>query len=235
MDKTMVVDLPGALSRADGDQDLFLTLAGLFLQESPKEAEAARVALERQDRAGLAAAAHKLKGSVMEMCAPRLFDLAVLQRGGRIGQRGVHALQVGLFEVVAAAVRVGELVEGRHHLARHAALDREDQFGAIELRRPQVGAIGHLAVHFAAIGRPPVTRLAISFLLEQPPAFREIARIGPRAGLCMHACVRRHRERHEENGRRRHPRTHQRVPAATALCHPRIILWKFGGASSWSM
>jgi len=36
MDKMAVLDLPGALSRADGDQDLFLTLAGLFLQESPK-------------------------------------------------------------------------------------------------------------------------------------------------------------------------------------------------------
>ena len=87
MDKTMVVDLPGALSRADGDQDLFLTLAGLFLQESPKEAKAARVALERQDQAGLAAAAHKLKGSVMEMCAPRLFESTKrLEELGRLGE-----------------------------------------------------------------------------------------------------------------------------------------------------
>ena len=67
MDRTAVLDLSGALSRADGDQDLFLTLARLFLQESPKEAAAARAALGRQDRAGLAAAAHKLRGSVMEM------------------------------------------------------------------------------------------------------------------------------------------------------------------------
>jgi HPt (histidine-containing phosphotransfer) domain-containing protein len=76
MDKTAVLDLPEALSRADGDQNLFLTLARLFLQESPKEAAAARAALGRQDCAGLAAAAHKLKGSVMEMCAPRLLERA---------------------------------------------------------------------------------------------------------------------------------------------------------------
>jgi len=87
MDKTAVLDLAGALSRADGDQDLFLTLAGLFLQESPKEAAAARAALDRQDRAGLAAAAHKLKGSVAEMCAPRLFETTKrLEELGRLGE-----------------------------------------------------------------------------------------------------------------------------------------------------
>ena len=79
MDKTMmsdVLNLSEALNRADGDQDLFLTLAEIFLQESPKEAATARAALERQDAPGLAVAAHKLKGSVMEMCAPRLFESA---------------------------------------------------------------------------------------------------------------------------------------------------------------
>jgi hypothetical protein len=72
MDKTAVLDLSEALSRADGDQDLFLTLATLFLQESPKEAAAVRAALERQDCAVLTAAAHKLKGSVMR-CAHLVF------------------------------------------------------------------------------------------------------------------------------------------------------------------
>jgi len=86
MDKTAVLDLSEALNRADGDRDLFLTLAGLFLQESPKEAAAARAALERQDCAGLMAAAHKLKGSVMEMCAPRLFERT--KRLEELGQEG---------------------------------------------------------------------------------------------------------------------------------------------------
>lgn len=89
MDKTAVLDLSEALSRADGDQDLFLTLARLFLQESPKEAAAARAALGRQDRAGLAAAAHKLKGAVMVMCAPRLFESA--QRLEALGRQGEFA------------------------------------------------------------------------------------------------------------------------------------------------
>jgi HPt (histidine-containing phosphotransfer) domain-containing protein len=89
MDKTAVLDLSEALSRADGDQDLFLVLAELFLQESPKEAAAARAALERQDGAGLASAAHKLKGSVMQMCAPRLFESA--KRLEALGRRGEFA------------------------------------------------------------------------------------------------------------------------------------------------
>jgi HPt (histidine-containing phosphotransfer) domain-containing protein len=87
MGKTAVFDLSEALSQADGDQDLFLTLAGIFLQESPKEAAAARAALERLDGAGLAAAAHKLKGSVIQMCAPRLFESTKrLEELGRQGE-----------------------------------------------------------------------------------------------------------------------------------------------------
>ncbi len=76
METTAVIHVSEALSRANDDQDLFLTLAGVFLQENPKEAAAVRAALERQDCAGLTAAAHKLKGSVIQMSAPRLFESA---------------------------------------------------------------------------------------------------------------------------------------------------------------
>jgi HPt (histidine-containing phosphotransfer) domain-containing protein len=86
MDRAMALNLPEALNRVDGDRDLFLTLAQMFLDESPKEAAAARAALERQDGAGLAAAAHKLKGSVMELCAPRLFESA--KRLEELGRQG---------------------------------------------------------------------------------------------------------------------------------------------------
>ena len=87
MDKTAVLDLPEALNRVDGDQELFLTLAELFLQESQKEAAAIRATLQRQDCAGLVVAAHKLKGSVIQMCAPRLFECAKrLEELGRQGE-----------------------------------------------------------------------------------------------------------------------------------------------------
>jgi HPt (histidine-containing phosphotransfer) domain-containing protein len=89
MDKTMALNLPEALNRVDGDQDLFLTLVRIFLDESPKEAGAARAALEQQDGAGLAAAAHKLKGSVVELCAPRLFES--VKRLEELGRQGEFA------------------------------------------------------------------------------------------------------------------------------------------------
>ena len=87
METTTAINVSEALNRVDGDQDLFFTLAGLFLQESQKEAAAIRVALGRQDGAGLVAAAHKLKGSVIEMCAPRLFECTKrLEELGRQGE-----------------------------------------------------------------------------------------------------------------------------------------------------
>jgi HPt (histidine-containing phosphotransfer) domain-containing protein len=86
METSAAIDQSEALSRVDGDRELFLTLAGIFLEESPKEAAAARAALERQNGAGLAAAAHKLKGSALEICASRLFECT--KRLEDLGRRG---------------------------------------------------------------------------------------------------------------------------------------------------
>ena len=115
MDHTMALNLPEALNRVDGDQDLFLTLAQIFLDESPKEAVAARAALERQDGAGLAAAAHKLKGSVMELCAPRLLESAKrLEELGRQGKFAEASSVCGDLETSLAELHVvlRELIVG---------------------------------------------------------------------------------------------------------------------------
>ena len=59
-----------------------------------ESAATARAALERQDCVGLTAAAHKLKGSVIQMSAPRLFECAKrLEELGRQGEL-VEALSV---------------------------------------------------------------------------------------------------------------------------------------------
>ncbi len=89
MDNMVALDFTEALNRADGDREFFLTLARLFLLESPKEAAAARAALGRQDGAGLVAAAHKLKGSVVEMCAPQLYEST--RRLEELGRQGEFA------------------------------------------------------------------------------------------------------------------------------------------------
>lgn len=110
MDSPVVLDLSEALNQADGDRDLVITLAGLFLQESPKEVAVAKAALARQDRDGLVAAAHKLKGSVIPICAPRLFERAKqLEELGRRGEfaeaAAVCADVEGLLAEVHAALR----------------------------------------------------------------------------------------------------------------------------------
>jgi HPt (histidine-containing phosphotransfer) domain-containing protein len=102
METNAAIDLPEALIRVDGDRDLFLTLAEIFLKESPKEAAAARAALQRQDGAGLAAAAHKLKGSVLEICAPRLFDCT--KRLEDLGRRGEFSEASSVCEDVEACL-----------------------------------------------------------------------------------------------------------------------------------
>jgi len=115
MDRTMALNLSEALNRVDGDQDLFLTLAQMFLDESPKEAMAARAALERQDGAGLATAAHKLKGSVMELCAPRLIESSKrLEELGRLGKFSEASSVCADVETRLAEVHVAlrELIAG---------------------------------------------------------------------------------------------------------------------------
>lgn len=102
MEATAAINISEALSRADGDRDLFLTLADLFLQESPKEVAAVRAALGRQDAAGLVAAAHKLKGSVIQMCAPRLFECA--KRLEELAQQGELAEASSVYVDVEASL-----------------------------------------------------------------------------------------------------------------------------------
>jgi HPt (histidine-containing phosphotransfer) domain-containing protein len=90
METTAVINVAEALSRGEKQVLVSIRPARLFLQESPKEAAAVRATLERQDCAGLTAAAHKLKGSVIRMSAPRLFEYAKrleeLRRQGELAE-----------------------------------------------------------------------------------------------------------------------------------------------------
>lgn len=86
MDSSSIFNLEAALDRLDGDRELLADLIKLFLEESPKEFAAIAAALSRQDAAVLASAAHKLKGSVTQFCADRLFDsVKNLEQLGRAG------------------------------------------------------------------------------------------------------------------------------------------------------
>jgi HPt (histidine-containing phosphotransfer) domain-containing protein len=61
MEAQPVMDLAAAMERFDGDQDLFLTLAEMFLERSPAALAAIQTALADKNLPMLAKEAHKLK------------------------------------------------------------------------------------------------------------------------------------------------------------------------------
>lgn len=84
MESQPVMDLAAVLDRFDGDQDLFLTLAGLFVERSAQALDALQKALSAQDLPVLVKEAHKLKGSAMEFCArPAVAAAAHLEEAAR--------------------------------------------------------------------------------------------------------------------------------------------------------
>ena len=84
MESQPVMDLAAALDRFDGDQDLFLTLTGLFVERSAQALDALQAALAAQDLPVLIKEAHKLKGSAMEFCArPAVAAVGHLEESAR--------------------------------------------------------------------------------------------------------------------------------------------------------
>ena len=116
MDAQPVMDLEAALERFDGDQDLFLTLAEMFLERTPAALATIQTALADKNLPVLAKEAHKLKGSAMEFCArptvaaaaqlEELARQAALNEMAAIGER-VHAEVQRLTAALQAIVENG--------------------------------------------------------------------------------------------------------------------------------
>ena len=84
MEAQPVMDLAAAMERFDGDQDLFLTLAEMFLDRSPAALAAIQTALADKNLPMLAKEAHKSKGPAMEFCArPTVAAAAQLEESAR--------------------------------------------------------------------------------------------------------------------------------------------------------
>ena len=78
------IDLDAALEHVGGDFDVLREVAGLFLEESPKILAALHQALRSGDAAGLARAAHNLKGGVSTFCAQQAYEAArAVETAGR--------------------------------------------------------------------------------------------------------------------------------------------------------
>lgn len=69
-----VFNLAEALTRVDEDEDLFHTLAELFIEQAPLDLAATQAALDADDAAALARAAHRMKGAILQFSAYPLFE-----------------------------------------------------------------------------------------------------------------------------------------------------------------
>jgi CheY-like chemotaxis protein len=79
-----VVDLDEVLERIDGNIGLLQSVVSLFEEDHPKQLARIREAIEAGDPAGLMAAAHTLKGSLLVLAADRAAAVALeLEKMGR--------------------------------------------------------------------------------------------------------------------------------------------------------
>ena len=84
MESHTALDLAEALDRLDGDHELFLNLASMFVQRVPQTLSSIQTALAMRDLPLLAKEAHKLKGSALEFCAhPTVAAAAQLETSAR--------------------------------------------------------------------------------------------------------------------------------------------------------
>jgi len=82
------LDAALALERLGGDQTLLSEIAGMFLEDYPRQLAAIREAVRSRDAQALHHAAHALKGSV-SYCALAVVDAARrLEQMGRRGELG---------------------------------------------------------------------------------------------------------------------------------------------------
>lgn len=70
MNQDPVFSLAEALARVDDDRETFQMMVELFLEHGPKDLAAAQTALTAGDAAGVARSSHRLKGAILQFCAP---------------------------------------------------------------------------------------------------------------------------------------------------------------------
>ncbi len=99
MQAETVFDLTAALERIDGDRDLFVTLADIFILQATDDMAAIRDAFAQGNAQELTQQAHRLKGSVMQFHAAALYEATHrLEHLGRQGAMGEAAAAVRAVE-----------------------------------------------------------------------------------------------------------------------------------------
>jgi HPt (histidine-containing phosphotransfer) domain-containing protein len=72
-----VFDLQAALERVEGDRELLIELAGLFVEDSAQLMTEIQQSIDSCDPKSLERAAHKLKGSVGNFCSQKGYETAL--------------------------------------------------------------------------------------------------------------------------------------------------------------
>ena len=65
-----VFRLDEALARVDDDGETFQMMIELFMEHGPKDLADARAALDAGNATGVARSSHRLKGALLQFCAP---------------------------------------------------------------------------------------------------------------------------------------------------------------------
>jgi len=66
----LVFRLDEALCRVDDDRETFLMMIELFMEHGPKDLGDVRAALDAGNAAAVARSSHRLKGAILQFCAP---------------------------------------------------------------------------------------------------------------------------------------------------------------------
>ena len=86
MSHDQIFNLEEALDRVEHDHEILHTMAELFLEHGPKDLDAIKEALAAHDSASVARAAHRLKGAVMQFCAPAAHEaVQTIEEAGKAG------------------------------------------------------------------------------------------------------------------------------------------------------
>jgi HPt (histidine-containing phosphotransfer) domain-containing protein len=92
MDQDPIFSLEEALARLDDDRETFQMIVKLFVEQGPKELAEARAALDSRNAVDLARSSHRLKGAILQFCAPAVLqackDLEAAAIGGNLQDAG---------------------------------------------------------------------------------------------------------------------------------------------------
>lgn len=92
MSDDRIFNLGEALARVEQDAELFREMAELFLEHGPKDLAEIKTALATSDAAAVGRFAHRLKGAVLQFCAPATLDAAAqMEQAGKAGDLAAAA------------------------------------------------------------------------------------------------------------------------------------------------